>query len=375
MTSGPTRADTEAFFRKHAFFGMPPHCVTFFEQGVLPALTNDGKIILEDRAKLSMAPDGNGGVYAALRTSGVLDDMHKRGIKYIHAYCVDNCLVRVADPVFLGYCILKGAQCGAEVVRKAYAHESVGVVCRVNGKYAVVEYSEISKQNAEKRTADGRLALDAANIANHFYTLDFLHNVCSVQFEQKLHFHVANKKIKSIDLQTGEVSTPQKPNGIKLELFIFDIFPFLPSPTAGASQDGKSAFAVLSMPRSDVFSPLKNAPGAGVDCPESSRYDLFTQSIAMLKHAGATAIEPHPSSTANPAEAPVETLKLKQFRVDEASGTAKEHEVERQVLRLEVSPLVSYAGEGLSEVVQGKKVVLHAATYIASMDDLKKLVV
>lgn len=167
MTSGPTRAPTEEFFKSNSFFGLQPTNVIFFEQGVLPAFTPEGKIILEDKDKVSVAPDGNGGVYASLRVSGVLDDMKKRGrmntiyypkiyiaigIKYIHVYGVDNCLVRVADPVFMGYCISKKAKCGAKVVRKVDPDEPVGVVCKVNGKFGVVEYSEISKEDSQKKT-------------------------------------------------------------------------------------------------------------------------------------------------------------------------------------------------------------------------------
>jgi UDP-N-acetylglucosamine/UDP-N-acetylgalactosamine diphosphorylase len=156
MTSGPTRADTESFFKTNLYFGLPKETVHFFEQGVLPALTKEGKIILEDKDKVSVAPDGNGGVYAALRESKVLDDMQSKGVEYVHAYCVDNCLVRVADPVFLGFCLEKKAKCGAKVVRKVFAHEPVGVVCKIGGKFGVVEYSEIKKEDAEKRTPEGR---------------------------------------------------------------------------------------------------------------------------------------------------------------------------------------------------------------------------
>ena len=128
----------------------------------------------------------------------------------MHAYCVDNCLVRVGDPTFIGYCISKGVQCGAKVVRKVDPAEPVGVVCRVNGKYGVVEYSEISKEDAERKTGaggagGGRLAFDAANIANHFYTLPFLQKVCTREFEDKLDYHIAHKKIKHIDPETQKV--------------------------------------------------------------------------------------------------------------------------------------------------------------------------
>ena len=293
--------------------------------GTLPCLTNDGKVLMETRSRVAVAPDGNGGLYAALRrpispdtSTTVLSDLDRRNVKYIHAYCVDNCLVRIADPVFVGYCIQKQADCAAKVVPKAYPTESVGVVARRGDKFSVVEYSEISKEQAERRTPSGELAFRAANIVNHFYTTSMLKNVES--FEEELAFHIARKKIPHVDLASGESVKPAKPNGMKLEMFVFDVFPFA------------KHFAVLEVARADEFSPLKNAPGTGADDPETSRRDLLAQHRRYLEAAGATV---------------------------------------KEGVEIELSPLVTYAGEGL-EAVKGK--TFTRSGYVESVEELDALV-
>ncbi|KAG6889979.1 hypothetical protein C0995_012939 [Termitomyces sp. Mi166 len=326
MTSGPTRQVTESFFASHSYFGLDPKNVIFFEQGTLPCLGDDGSIFLETPSRAAVAPDGNGGLYAATRapisstdrSHTVLSDLAKRKILYVHAYCVDNCLVRVADPIFLGYSIQKQADCAAKVVPKAYPTESVGVVAYRDSKFSVVEYSEISKEQAERRDPEtGELSFRAGNIANHFYTTSFLNKVES--FEEQLAFHIARKKIPYVDLKTKEVVKPTKPNGMKLEMFVFDVFPFT------------EHFAVLEVARKEEFSPLKNAPGTGSDDPETSRRDLLAQHKRFLENAGATV---------------------------------------KEGVEIEISPLVSYAGEGL-ESIRGK--TFTKSGYVESVEELDAL--
>ena len=50
---------------------------------------------------------------------------------------------------------------------------------------------------------NGQLLYGAGNIANHFYTTDFLNKVES--FEGDLEYHIARKKIKTVDMQTGDI--------------------------------------------------------------------------------------------------------------------------------------------------------------------------
>jgi len=69
--------------------------VIFFEQRMIPCFDMQGNIILETRSKVSRAPDGNGGLYWALRHEKVLEHMKANGVQYLHVYCVDNVLVKV----------------------------------------------------------------------------------------------------------------------------------------------------------------------------------------------------------------------------------------------------------------------------------------
>ncbi|KAL7791363.1 nucleotide-diphospho-sugar transferase [Trichoderma ceciliae] len=310
MTSGPTRKPTEEFFAENDFFGLSKENVKIFEQGVLPCISNDGKIILESKGKVAVAPDGNGGIYQALIVSGVLDDMRKRGIQHIHAYCVDNCLVKVADPVFIGFSASLNVDIATKVVRKRDATESVGLILSKNGKPDVVEYSEIDEETAKARDPKhpDLLKFRAANIVNHYYSFGFLESI--PQWAHKLPHHVARKKIPATDLETGELVKPAKPNGIKLEQFVFDCFPLLPL----------DKFACMEVNRVDEFSPLKNASGTGQDDPETSKADIMSQGLRWVQEAGATVI---------------------------SDGG------------IEISPLISYGGEGL-EHLKGKTITAPA---------------
>jgi UDP-N-acetylglucosamine/UDP-N-acetylgalactosamine diphosphorylase len=236
--------------------------------------------------QVAVAPDGNGGIYQALIISEARTDMRKRGIQHLHAYCVDNCLVKVADPVFIGFAASKDVDIATKVVRKRNAKEPVGLIVLKDGKPDVIEYSEMDQEMAEAEDIhDAKLLkFRAANIVNHYYSFRFLDGI--EEWSHKLPHHVARKKIPYMDTEKGETVKPDKPNGIKLEQFVFDVFPFLEL----------KQFACMEVDRKEEFSPLKNAKGTGEDDPDTSKKDIMQQGTRWVEAAGGTVISEQDSS-------------------------------------------------------------------------------
>ncbi|KAG5015138.1 hypothetical protein JHK85_021274 [Glycine max] len=301
MTSPFTDEATRKFFESHKFFGLEAEQVTFFQQGTIPCVSKDGRFIMETPYRVAKAPDGNGGVYSALKSTKLLEDMASKGIKYIDCYGVDNALVRVADPTFLGYFIDKGVAAAAKVVRKAYPQEKVGVFVRrgKGGPLTVVEYSELDQSLASAvNQATGRLRFCWSNVCLHMFTLDFLNQVAN-GLEKDSIYHLAEKKIPSIHGYTM---------GLKLEQFIFDAFPYAPT---------TALFEVL---REEEFAPVKNANGSNVDTPDSAKL------LVLRLHT----------------------------RWVVAAGGFLTHSVPLYATGVEVSPLCSYAGENLEPICRGR---------------------
>jgi len=194
--------------------------------------------------------------------------MERRGVELIFQYCVDNCLVKMADPTFVGFCFDKKADCAAKVAAKLHPKEAVGVVCLKNGKPAVVEYSEIDEETATRKDSQGNLLFNAAHLCMNAFSLDFVKRVTEDNILYSLPPHIANKDIPSIN-DKGE---PVKVKGWKLELFIFDVFEYAKTMVA---------FEIL---RNEEFSPLKNA--AGADSPETCKKQLSAYHQKLIAEAG-----------------------------------------------------------------------------------------
>lgn len=130
-------------------------------------------------------------------------------------------------------------------------------------------------------------------------------------------YHLARKAIPCADPATGRTAKPAATNGIKLESFIFDVFP------------QAEAMAVLQILRADEFSPVKNAPGAPDDSPVTARAMVLDAHRRWLTAAGAI-----------------------------VEGDAV----------VEISPGVSYGGEGLGSLA-GRTFAAGTSTIVAAAEE------
>ncbi len=269
MTSRSNHQQTVEFFQQHNYWGLGKENVYFFTQEMIPAVDLSGKFLLETKNKIFESPNGHGGFIKALYQSGAIDDMYRRGIEYIFYFQVDNVLVNMADPVFIGYHIQEKAQMSNKVVRKQRPEERVGVICKINGRTGVVEYSDLDEEHQNARGADGRLKFWAGSIAIHVIDVKFVESEIKNGF--KLPFHIAQKSIPHLD-ENGQLVKPADKNGFKFETFIFD-----------ALLDAEQV-CTIEVDRSKEFSAVKNREG--FESPQTAREDLLKTYARWLQSAG-----------------------------------------------------------------------------------------
>lgn len=292
MTSPENHQETVAFFSSANYFGYPADECFFFQQNTMPVLDHEGKLMLTASSELRFAPSGNGECFSSLKRSGALADMKKRGVAWLFYYNVDNALIKVADPAFIGVAASHNNPIATKVIDRTNPDEKIGIVCLKNNIPAVMEYTEIPDRLLQERGHDGRLTYHAGNISIHLFRYDFVERHADIE----LPYHAAIKRMDYVNSK-GDLVKPKAPNAYKLERFIFDFFPLAPKVT------------VLKMKREEEFAPVKNKEG------EDSL--ISARNLVLNLH--------------------------KKWLID--AGIPAEHVQSRAI---EISPLLSFSGEGLS---------------------------
>ncbi len=271
MTSPANDVAVRAFFRAQSNFGLSSDDVFFLTQGTMPAISFDGKVLLSGPGRLALSPNGHGGSLQALADSGALADMEARGVEFISYFHVDNPLVKVIDPLFIGLHALGAANMSAKCLPKRDPMEPLGNICLVDGATTVIEYSDMAEDLARATTEDGHLRFSAGSIGVHIFSRSFVESITTDGAATKMPFHRADKVVPYID-SSGQLVKPAAPNAVKLEMFVFDAL--------GLAEKT----IVLQTDRCEEFSPIKNATGA--DSLPTSLHDQIRRAAGWLESAG-----------------------------------------------------------------------------------------
>lgn len=252
MTSVKNNDETVLFFEEHNYFGYDPEYIGFFVQEMAPSVDFNGKVYLEEKGKISLSPNGNGGWFTSLAKAGYLDEMKEKNVEWLSVFSVDNVLQRINDPCFVGATILSGRDSGAKVVRKAAPEERVGVLCLEDGKPSIVEYYEMTDEMLYLKEENGDLAYNFGVTLNYLFKVSKLEEIMN----NDMPAHVVEKKIPYVD-ENGNTIKPETPNGYKFEQLVLDMIHMM---------NDCLSYEVV---RNKEFAPIKNKEG--VDSLETAR--------------------------------------------------------------------------------------------------------
>lgn len=252
MTSNENNEDTTSFLEENNYFGYPREYVYIFEQGKLPLLDEQGKLLVGKDGIIKEASNGNGGIFNSMLKKGAIDDMDKRGIEWLFIGSVDNILLKNVDVLLLGLTASRGNQIGTRTVLKRSPDEKVGVLCKQNNRVKVIEYTELPNDIASITNDNGELVFGESHIMCNLFNI----NAVKRSSTKELEYHVAFKKSNYLD-KDGNLIEPDKANAYKFEQFIFDSFKLFDD------------IAILRGKREEDFAPVKNMTGD--DSPETAK--------------------------------------------------------------------------------------------------------
>lgn len=263
MTSTYNDEATRKFFEEKNFFGYPKKYIKFFKQSQLPLIDINGNLILEELYKVKEASNGNGDVFSSMKSEGILKDIAKKRIEWISFSGVDNVILEIVDPVFLGLTISNNKLTASKTLFKENVNDKDWIFAKRNGKPAIINSCHLTDNMKIAQDSSKKYLYRQTNILAHLFHISAINKICEV----KLPYHRAFKKNTFINCE-GMKQVPESPNTFKFETFIFDAFSLFDD------------IELLQVEVEDEFAPIKDF--AGPHNPETAK-ELYLKKHEVLK--------------------------------------------------------------------------------------------
>lgn len=263
MTSTYNDETTRKFFEEKNFFGYPKKYIKFFKQSQLPLIDINGNLILEELYKVKEASNGNGDVFSSMKSEGILKDIAKKRIEWISFSGVDNVILEIVDPVFLGLTISNNKLTASKTLFKENVNDKDWIFAKRNGKPAIINSCHLTDSMKIAQDSSKKYLYRQTNILAHLFHISAINKICEV----KLPYHRAFKKNTFINCE-GMKQVPESPNTFKFETFIFDAFSLFDD------------IELLQVEVEDEFAPIKDF--AGPHNPETAK-ELYLKKHEVLK--------------------------------------------------------------------------------------------
>ncbi|GIL74650.1 hypothetical protein Vretimale_2290 [Volvox reticuliferus] len=317
----------KAFLEENEYFGMLPSQVHVYGNEVRPPLMNeDFKVVLDSSGcRTARSQPGSGEVFLALRRCGALSHMRRMGIRCLEVDAVeDNLLGRPLDPAFLGACAATAIDSAAKVAVPGVQAEGP---CALPELYS--RYLELLGGSSPLLQALGD-AVPA--LGSYYFSMDFVRRVDKLLREEPLALYrlAPADKVPTRGSAAAAAAAAAKPGTAAAG-----------APAAPAPGGGVTGYR-LERRLSDFASPaIGRLLGNGVHLAMVA-VDVGTEFAPVWGTA--------PFYRVASPRAAVDALLLQHTRwvEDSGGGMADEDGV------VEISPLVSYAGEGLAPLVEDK---------------------
>lgn len=242
MTSIYNDSKTKLFFKEKNYFNYPKEKIYFFKQDTIPLMDTNGKLLLDNMHTIKTVPNGNGDVFKAFSKANLVPTLSN--IKWISISGVDNILLEIIDPLFLGISEFNKSDISAKSIAKKDLLAKDYIFANVNNRAKIIPNAYLTEEMLHSKNENGLYNYNQINILSHLFTKEAFIGA----IDKELTYHRAFKKYDMLNDEGVKVKATE-PNSFKFEKFIFDSFKYYKN------------FTLLEVKQEDEFAPIKSFTG------------------------------------------------------------------------------------------------------------------